>query len=145
MRGAVTGSHKRLTSSERFATLLHIVGSRYCDSYLVVSVDGVGVEVRRGGGRDGGRHDGVRHVRRLPAPVARLPPLARVVQHLRRTVTAFNSPLVSMIMETFIVIIITAYRSDSRDSFCMLEQIAHTSRYSPRTTLSSLSLLAVRG
>lgn len=51
-------------------------------AYLVVRVDGVGVEVRRGGRRQRGRHDGVRHVRRHAAPVARLPPLARVVQHL---------------------------------------------------------------
>lgn len=45
-------------------------------------VDGVGVEVRAGGRGEGGRDDGVRHVRRHAAPVARLPPLARVVQHL---------------------------------------------------------------
>lgn len=49
---------------------------------LVVRVDGVRVEVRRGGRRERGRHDGVRHVRRDAPPVARLPPLARVVEHL---------------------------------------------------------------
>lgn len=46
--------------------------------YLIVRVDGVGVQtglVRS--------HDGVGHVRRDPAAVARLPPLARVVQHLQ--------------------------------------------------------------
>lgn len=54
--------------------------SRTCRRYLVVRVDGVGVQ--RGVVR--GRHDGVRHVRRHAAPVARAPPLARVVQHLRQ-------------------------------------------------------------
>lgn len=51
--------------------------------YLVVRVDGVRVEMRRGRRAGGsGRHYSVRHVRRHPSRVARLPPLAGVVQHL---------------------------------------------------------------